>query len=68
MLTKNWLEVFKVNSTRVQVAINIFRNLFVRFGLPEYLVTDNDPLFTSSQFQQFLEEKGISHTISSHTI
>jgi len=42
-----WLEVFKVNATGAQVAINIFRNLFARFGLPEYLVTDNGPPFTS---------------------
>lgn len=48
------------------MAINIFRNLFARFGLPEYLVTDNGPpLFTSLQFQQYLEENGIGHRTSS---
>jgi len=46
-----WLEVFKVNATGAQVAINIFRNLFAKFGLPEYLATDNAPPFTSLQFQ-----------------
>lgn len=60
-----WLEVFIINSTGAQSAIETFKNVFARFGLPEYLVTDNGPPFTSLQFQQFLKENGIGHRTSS---
>ncbi|VVC42852.1 Ribonuclease H-like domain,Integrase, catalytic core [Cinara cedri] len=60
-----WLEVFKVPATGAQYSIDIFRNLFARYGLPEYLVTANSPPFTSVHFQQFLRDNGIGHRTSS---
>lgn len=60
-----WIEVFLVNSTGAQIAVDKFRELFSRFGLPEYLVTDNGPPFTSSFFQEFLVLNGINHRTSS---
>ncbi|VVC36912.1 Integrase, catalytic core,Ribonuclease H-like domain,Reverse transcriptase domain,Aspartic peptidase [Cinara cedri] len=60
-----WLEVFKVPVNGAQYSIDIFRNLFARYGLPEYLVTDNGPPFTSVHFQQFLRDNRIGHRTSS---
>jgi len=60
-----WIEVFVVNSTGAQCAINKFRELFSRFGLPEYLETDNGPPFTSDLFQQYLKLNGVVYGTSS---
>ena len=35
--------------------------MFLRYGLPEQVVSDNRPQFTSVEFAQFMRDNGIKH-------
>ena len=50
-----------MKSTTSQSIIEALRSLFGRYGLPEQLVSDNGPQFTSSEFMQFMRANGIKH-------
>ena len=39
------------------------RKMFLAYGLAEELVCDNGPQFSSSEFQLFLKQNGITHTL-----
>ncbi|XP_043229036.1 uncharacterized protein K02A2.6-like [Amphibalanus amphitrite] len=41
--------------------VEALRSLFARFGVPEVVVTDNGPTFTSSEFSDFLKRNGVKH-------
>ena len=56
-----WPEVAIMSSTTTESTIEVLRSLFARFGLPEQLVSDNGPQFTSEQFQHFLKSNGVKH-------
>ena len=59
-----WPEVFTMNSTTTNQTITVLRELFARTGVPEQLVSDNGPQFTSEDFQTFLRNNGIRHITS----
>ena len=40
---------------------SVLHQFFSRTGLPERIVSDNDPQFTCEEFQQFLRSQGIKH-------
>ena len=44
--------------------IAALRRAFSYFGLPEHLVTDNGSQFTSAEFQKFLKENDMEHTLT----
>ena len=44
--------------------IAALRRVFSYFGLPEHLVNDNGSQFTSAEFQKFLKENDIEHTLT----
>ena len=50
-----WGEVFEMTSTTTSKTIGILRQLFAAYGLPQQLVTDNGPQFTSEEFAVFLK-------------
>jgi len=56
-----WLEVFPMNCTTTEKTLQVLRNLFARYGLPDQLVSDNGPQFTSDEFQQCMKANGIKH-------
>ena len=49
-----WPEVIQMHSTTSSKTIEALRNLFVKYGLPEQLVSDNGPQFTSEEFAEFM--------------
>ena len=57
-----WLEVeilpIKMSYKRT---IQCLRSLFVRYGLPDQLVSDNGPQFVSHVFKQFTRNNGVKH-------
>lgn len=56
-----WIEAICTPSTFSTPAI---KELFTKFGLPETVVNDNGPGFTSQVFETFLKDNGITHPTS----
>lgn len=47
----------------VKRTIEVLRNLFAAYGLPEEVVSDNGPQFASAEFKQFLDKNGVKQTL-----
>ena len=58
------LEVIPVSSTTTSKTIEVLRDLFARFGIPELIVSDNSPQLASEGFQAFIKSNGIPHITS----
>ena len=54
-----WLEVIPMHSTSADKTIQVLRHLFSSYGLPNQIVSDNGPQFTSEEFKTFLRQNGI---------
>ena len=52
-----------MKTTTSAKTIDVLRNLFASQGLPEEVVSDNGPQFTSCEFKQFLRSNGIKQTL-----
>ena len=50
-----------MSQTTTQRTIMEVRQLFAAYGLPQQIVTDNGPLFTSEDFSEFLCLNGVEH-------
>lgn len=59
-----WMEVFPTQLMTAEKTIDLLRHLFAAYGLPKELVSDNGPPFTSAQFETFLRNNGVKHTLS----
>lgn len=46
-----WIEAFHTKTATSAAVIDKLRIVFAQFGLPELIVTDNGPCFTSAEFQ-----------------
>ena len=60
-----WMEVHMTRSSTSLVTIEKMRSSFATLGLPEQLVTDNGPSFTSGEFRQFMRNNGVHHITTS---
>ena len=58
------VEVIMVSSTTSERTITELRKFFAAHGLPEQLVFDNRPQFTSVEFDVFLKSNGVLHICS----
>ena len=59
-----WPEVIPMKSTSSAKTIEVLRNLFARFGIPDQIVSDNGPQFVSEEFRSFAKTNGIRHITS----
>ena len=59
-----WVEVIMMSSTTSEKTITELWKLFAAHGLPEQLVSDNGPQFTSMEFDVFLKSNGVRHICS----
>ena len=59
-----WPEVILMEATTSAKTIQALRGLFSHYGVPEVLVSDNGPQFTSEEFATFLKSNGIKHVRS----
>ena len=55
-----WLEVLRVSTTSSQDTLTKFRSVFATHGLPESIVSDNGPSFTSTEYKEYLKVNGIA--------
>ena len=53
-----------MQSTTVTKTIEVLRQMFSVYGLPEQIVSDNGPQFTAEEFAVFLKINGIKHNRS----
>ena len=53
-----------VSCTTSSSTIEVLRDLFARFGIPEQIVSDNGAQFVSEEFQEFVRSNGIRHLTS----
>ena len=60
-----WPETFEMTQTTTTKTVSLLRHLFAKYGLPEQVVSDNGPQFTSDEFAQFMCRNGIRQTRSS---
>ena len=59
-----WPEVVTMKSTTAEKTIEVMRALIAHHGIPEQVVSDNGPQFTSDEFKQFMERNRIKHILS----
>jgi len=57
--------LFTAKDTSTNGTIDNLTTLVQMFGLPNRLVTDRGTCFTARRFEEFCEEKGIHHTLTS---
>ena len=50
-----WPEVQVMTTTTASKTIEVLREMFARYGIPEYLVSDNGPQFVSAAFVLVME-------------
>ncbi|XP_026530652.1 uncharacterized protein K02A2.6-like, partial [Notechis scutatus] len=60
----NWLEVSSMRTTTTEAVTKELSKLFATHGLPDIIVSDNGPQFTSLEFEKFLAEWGIRHALT----
>ena len=57
-----WLEVFEMGrDSTTSRTISCLTEVISRFGIPQIIVSDNGPQFTSSEFESFCVQNGIHH-------
>ena len=60
-----YVEVAKLGTTTSNQVIQTLKGIFSRHGIPEVLVSDNGPQFSSQEMRRFAEEYGLQHVTSS---
>ena len=58
------VDVHIMSSITAPKTIDKLRQFFSIHGLPNKMVTDNGPTFTSHEFKEFTSQNGIQHTFS----
>ncbi len=56
-----WPEVQYMTTTTAVKTIQVLRQMFARYGIPEQLVSDNGPQFVSEEFARFMKQNGVKH-------
>ena len=63
---KSWnicLRCLSLSDTTSTANIQKLRTLFAQFGIPESIVSDSGPQFTSVEFSQFCHTNAIQHIV-----
>lgn len=60
-----FIEIKKLHNTLADYVIDCLKDIFSRQGIPETVMSDNGPQFTSQSFNRFSREWGFTHITSS---
>ena len=60
-----YIEIASLRNTNSSGVIQKLKTIFARHGIPEYLMSDNGPQFSSQEFKRFSVEYGFEHATSS---
>ena len=60
-----WIEIAKLNRLTSEEIILHTRSIFARHGIPEIVVTDNGPQYSSELYEKFAQQYGFEHITSS---
>ena len=60
-----WPEVLKLDNLSSSNTVSYMKGLFSRYGIPDEVVSDNGPQFSSGHFKSFAEDYNFKHTTSS---
>ena len=61
----NFIEVENLQTTTTRAVCKALKILFARYGVPDTLVTDNGPQFSSAEFLMFTKAWSFEHSTSS---
>ena len=61
----NFFGIDHLYTTSTTAVIRKIKGHIARYGVPDVIVSDQGPQFTSGEFQQFCSQYGISHTVTS---
>lgn len=56
-----WLDVYPTTTSTSAVTIELLRQSFAIYGLPDIVVSDNGPCFSSEEFERYTKMNGIKH-------
>ena len=59
-----WVKIFKTSSSTSAATIQLLRNTFAIFGIPQTIVSDNGSCFTGSEFEEFFKLNSIAHLLT----
>ncbi|XP_026553619.1 uncharacterized protein K02A2.6-like, partial [Pseudonaja textilis] len=59
-----WIDLALLPSTTTQAIVKALTRLFATHGLPDTLVSDNGPQFTSCEFSMYVANLGIRHILT----
>lgn len=60
-----WIEIDLLGSTTSSAVIGKFKRIFATHGIPDVMMSDNGPQFSSDEFASFANEYGFAHSTSS---
>ncbi|XP_048751787.2 uncharacterized protein K02A2.6-like [Ostrea edulis] len=60
-----WLEIKILKDLSSCQVVNSLKSMYSKYGIPDELVSDNGPQYTSKEFKDFTKEYGFTHTTSS---
>lgn len=59
-----WPEAFLMSNITAAKTISVFKELYIRFGFPLQLVTDNGTTFTSQEFRAYCKQIGVKQSFT----
>ena len=59
-----WMDVRLMHSIKAHSTIEQLRMIFATHGIPQKIVSDNGPTFTSQEFKTFMTQNGVLHITS----
>ena len=60
-----WVACQKLTSLTSEHTIEVLKEVFATYGIPDLILTDNGPQFSAESFAQFAQSYGFTHTTSS---